>query len=73
MLLGSMRDAGINPGDIEFSLLSDSLYVTENGVPVVDPDRGAILRLRDGSESAARYGREVILYSYGVFGLRRVD
>lgn len=73
MLLGSMSDAGINPGDIEFSLLSDSLYVTENGVPVVDPDRGAIFRLRDGSGSAARYGREVILYSYGVFGLRRVD
>jgi hypothetical protein len=67
-LLALLKDSGISISDIEFSLLPVSLDKDDG---TITPERGGIFRLRDGSESSARYGRDVMILFSSLNMLKR--
>lgn len=68
MLLALLGGAKISTGDIEFSMLSVNLDSEDGGFNL---GRGGIFRLAEGSESAARHGRDVMVVQAGAYELKR--
>jgi hypothetical protein len=71
-ILSLLKESGISISDIEFSLLAVNSFMYELNEQTLPPEPFGILRLREGSGSYTRYGRNVMISYAGVDVLSRV-